>query len=97
MGAGVVAQSAHFRASGINAYNPGTGRYDGAWTPYQFTSPGHAVWSARLGYAVNPDWSIAMNVGNLFDKTYYSTVGYAGYGNFYGEKRTVTVTLKGRF
>lgn len=97
LGAGVVAQSSNFRSGGISAYNPVTGRYDGAWTPYQFTSPGQAVWSARVGYAINPDWSVAMNVGNLFDKTYYSTVGYAGYGNFYGEKRTVTVTLKGRF
>jgi outer membrane receptor for ferric coprogen and ferric-rhodotorulic acid len=50
-----------------------------------------------VAYAFNKDWSLAMNVGNLFDKTYYSTVGYAGYGNFYGEKRTVTVSLKGRF
>lgn len=37
-----------------------------------------------------------MNVGNLFDKTYYSTVGYAGYGNFYGGS-SVTLSLKGRF
>jgi outer membrane receptor for ferric coprogen and ferric-rhodotorulic acid len=50
-----------------------------------------------VAYAFNKDWSLAMNVGNLFDKTYYSTVGYAGYGNFYGEKRSVTLSLKGRF
>lgn len=97
LGLGVVTQSSTYRASGISAYNPETGRYDGAWTPYQFISPGYAVWSARLGYVINKDWSLAINVGNLFDKTYYSTVGYAGYGNFYGEKRTVTVSLKGRF
>ncbi|MGB3068651.1 MAG: TonB-dependent siderophore receptor [Ottowia sp.] len=97
LGLGVVAQSSTYRASGISAYNPETGRYDGTWTPYQFISPGYAVWSARLGYVINKDWSLAINVGNLFDKTYYSTVGYAGYGNFYGEKRTVTVSLKGRF
>ena len=93
----MVAQSSNYRASGISAYNPSTGRYDGAWTPYNFTSPGYAVWSARVAYAFNKDWSVAMNVGNLFDKTYYSTVGYAGYGNFYGEKRSVTLSLKGRF
>lgn len=97
LGSGVVAQGKHFRASGISAYNPATGRYDGNWQPYQFTAPGYAVWSARLGYAIDKDWSVAMNIGNLFDKTYYSTVGYAGYGNFYGEKRTVVVTLQGRF
>ncbi|MNR45214.1 Fe(3+)-pyochelin receptor precursor [compost metagenome] len=93
----MVAQASHFRASGVNAYNPATGRYDGAWTAYQFTSPGHAVWSARLGYAIDKDWKVAVNVSNLFDKTYYSTVGYAGYGNFYGEKRAVVVTLHGKF
>lgn len=97
VGAGVVAQGSTYRSAGISAYNPDTGRYDGAWTPYDFIAPGYAIWSARLGYAFNKDWSVAMNVGNLFDKTYYSTVGYAGYGNFYGEKRTVTVSLKGRF
>lgn len=97
LGAGVVAQAAHYRASGISAYNPATGGYDGAWTPYQFTSPGYAVWSARLGYAIDKDWKVAVNVSNLFDKAYYSTVGYAGYGNFYGEKRAVVVTLQGKF
>ena len=97
LGAGVVAQAAHYRASGISAYNPATGGYDGDWTPYQFTSPGYAVWSARLGYAIDKDWKVAVNVSNLFDKAYYSTVGYAGYGNFYGEKRAVVVTLQGKF
>lgn len=97
LGAGVVAQAAHYRASGISAYNPATGGYDGAWTPYRFTSPGYAVWSARLGYAIDKDWKVAVNVSNLFDKAYYSTVGYAGYGNFYGEKRAVVVSLQGRF
>lgn len=97
LGAGVVAQAAHYRASGISAYNPATGGYDGAWTPYRFTSPGYAVWSARLGYAIDKDWKVAVNVSNLFDKVHYSTVGYAGYGNFYGEKRAVVVSLQGRF
>ena len=97
LGAGVVAQGPTFRSGSVPAYNPATGKYDGAWQDFQFLSPGNAIWSARVGYAFNKDWSVAMNVGNLFDKTYYSTVGYAGYGNFYGEKRTVTVSLKGRF
>ena len=97
VGAGVVAQSKNYRASGISAYNPASGSYDGKWTPYNFTSSGYAVWSARVGYAINKDWSVAVNVGNLLDKTYYSTVGYAGYGNFYGEKRTVLVSLQGKF
>ena len=97
LGGGVVAQSSNYRSSGFNAYNPATSQYDGKWTPYDFTSPGHAVWSARVGYAINKDWNLAINVGNLLDKTYYSTIGYVGYGNFYGEKRTVALSLSGKF
>lgn len=97
VGGGVVAQSSNYRSGTLNAYNPASGRYDGPSRAYKFSAPGYAVWSARVGYAINKDWSVALNVGNLFDKTYYSTVGYAGYGNFYGEKRTATVSLKGKF
>lgn len=96
-GAGMTMQSSTFRKGTLNAYNPETGQYDGPWSAYQFNSPGHAVWSARVGYEINKQWSVAMNVSNLFDKTYYSTVGYAGYGNFYGEKRAVNFTLQGSF
>ncbi|RMP12952.1 hypothetical protein AB6N16_09810 [Pseudomonas marginalis] len=40
---------------------------------------------------------MALNSNNLFDKSYYNTVGNASWGNFYGEPRNFTVSLKGNF
>ncbi|VFR68825.1 TonB-dependent siderophore receptor [plant metagenome] len=59
--------------------------------------PSYAVWSARIGYQVNRNWSAALNVNNLFDKTYYQTIGAPGWGNFYGEPRSAMLTLRGTF
>lgn len=59
--------------------------------------PGYALWSARLAYRVDNTWTVALNGNNLFDKNYYQTVGTASWGNFYGEPRNVTVSLKGDF
>nr|WP_279655424.1 TonB-dependent receptor [Pseudomonas petroselini] len=42
-------------------------------------------------------WTVALNSNNLFDKSYYNTVGNASWGNFYGEPRNFTVSLKGNF
>jgi len=40
---------------------------------------------------------VALNGNNLFDKSYYNTVGTASWGNFYGEPRNFTVSLKSNF
>ena len=58
---------------------------------------GYATWNARLAYRVDDTWTVALNGNNLFDKTYYNTVGTASWGNFYGEPRNFTVSLKGNF
>ncbi|MCA1323448.1 TonB-dependent siderophore receptor [Herbaspirillum sp. alder98] len=57
----------------------------------------YAVWSARVGYQVDRNWSLALNVANLFDKRYYQTVGAPGWGNFYGDPRNATLSLRGKF
>lgn len=61
------------------------------------TQPAYAVWSARVGYKINDHFSAALNVDNLFDKKYYQTVSAPGWGNFYGEPRSFTLSLKGEF
>ena len=57
----------------------------------------YAVWNARIGYDINKHWSAALNVNNVFDKTYYQTIGAPGWGSFYGDPRNATLTLRGRF
>ncbi len=57
----------------------------------------YAVWNARVGYQINKNWSAALNVNNLFDKTYYQTIGAPGWGSFYGDPRNATLTVRGTF
>lgn len=94
VGGGVTAQTSTYVKGGILAFNPASENYDGAWTDYDFKQGGYAVWSLRAAYDINESFNIAANLNNIFDKTYYSTVGTAGYGNFYGEPRNLLVTLR---
>jgi len=62
---------------------------------------GYAVASAYLGYRIDKHWSVALNVNNLFDRTYYSRLGTgafgpANFGNVYGEPRHVMLTLRAK-
>ncbi len=59
--------------------------------------PAYAVWSARAGYRFNEHLSLALNVDNLLDKTYWQTIGPNGWGNFQGEPRSVTASVRFRF
>ncbi len=57
----------------------------------------YAVWNARVSYKINKNWTAALNVNNVFDKTYYQTIGAPGWGSFYGDPRNATLTLRGTF
>ena len=97
LGGGVVAQSKTFVRGSAVTYNPDSGKWDGASVPFEFTQSGYSVWSTRIDYEIRPDLNIALNVNNIFDKKYYSTVGSSSTGNFYGEPRSFTVSLSGKF
>ncbi|WP_110968790.1 TonB-dependent siderophore receptor [Pseudomonas huaxiensis] len=58
---------------------------------------GYAIWNARLAYQINKNFSVALNGNNLFDKKYYSTIGWLYAANHYGDPRNYTVTLKADF
>ncbi|WP_454689648.1 TonB-dependent siderophore receptor [Achromobacter aloeverae] len=66
------------------------------------TQGGYAVANAYLGYRIDKHWSVALNVNNLFDRTYYARLGSAGsfgpanFGNVYGEPRSVMLTLRAK-
>jgi outer membrane receptor for ferric coprogen and ferric-rhodotorulic acid len=78
---------------GVN-FQTASSRTTGAITLEQAS---YAVWGARIGYQINRNWSAALNVSNLFDKTYYQTIGAPAWGNVYGEPRSAMVTLRGKF
>jgi len=59
---------------------------------------GYAITSLRVGYALNANWSAALNLNNLFDRHYYS--GLAGSPNsshVYGDPRNVMFSLRARY
>ncbi len=58
---------------------------------------GYALAHARLAYEVSSAWTAALNVDNLFDRHYYSTVGGLYFNNWLGAPRAVTVSLRGQF
>jgi len=63
-----------------------------------FDIPGYSVWNARIGYQITPALLAAVNVNNIFDKTYYiPSYAQQANSNFYGDPRNVTVSLKARF
>lgn len=78
---------------GVN-WQTASSRTTGAITMKQAS---YALWSARVGYQIDRHWSLALNVANLFDKRYYQTVGAPTFGNFYGDPRNGTLTLRGKF
>lgn len=81
IGAGVSAQSASYVSEGT----------------VDITQPGYAIYNAFADYRLNDHWSVALNGNNLADKKYYSTVGYSYSGNFYGDPRNFTLTLRGSY
>ena len=58
---------------------------------------GYAIWNARVAYRINKNFSVALNGNNLFDKKYYSTIGWLYAANHYGDPRNYTVTLRADF
>lgn len=59
--------------------------------------PGHAVWGAMVKYTIDPTWTATLNINNLLDKTYYRTISGVFTNNWYGEPRSWTLTLRGKF
>ncbi len=58
---------------------------------------GRAVWNGMVKYQINPRWSATLNLNNLFDKRYYSTLSAFVNGSYYGDPRNATLTLRGAF
>lgn len=77
-------------------------RFDSSWNvidsrDFDFSQSGYAVYDAMVEYDVDENWTVALNGNNLFDRRYYASVGTSEYGNYYGEPRNFTLTLRGTF
>ncbi|HEY0915403.1 MAG TPA: TonB-dependent receptor, partial [Solimonas sp.] len=97
VGGGVNWQSDVYVRGTALTFNPGSGQYDGPEIPYQYTQDAYAVVSLRGEYRLNPQWSVALNVNNALDETYYQTVAGSTGGNYYGEPRHWQMSVQGRW
>lgn len=97
LGLGVTAQSNNGRSGTVNPYNPATGQYDGAPESFKFVQAGYALWSSSVEYKIDQHWAAVVNANNIFDKKYYQTVGTSANGNFYGEPRNFTLTVRATY
>ncbi|WEK45184.1 MAG: TonB-dependent receptor [Candidatus Andeanibacterium colombiense] len=68
----------------------------GSYT-YKFTVPAYALLSARIDYRFSDKWSLALNLDNILDKTYYQTAGSVTGGNWYGAPRSFTASLRAKW
>lgn len=66
-------------------------------TNYQVRQGFYAVLGLRMGYRLTPDWQLAVNLNNVFDRTYYQTIGDPVSGSWYGAPRNVILSLHGTF
>ncbi len=97
VGGGVVAQSATYVSGTVREYNPVSGEFDGAEQDFKFIEPGRAIWSTSVDYKIDENWSATIIANNLFDKRYYETFGSSASGNFYGEPRSLALTVRSKF
>lgn len=54
----------------------------------------YAVADLRAGYRLTDNLSLALNVNNLFDRSYYARISSTGRGNYYGAPRTVFASIR---
>lgn len=95
VGGGVSVQSANL-VSGNASVLDSAGKFVRS-EPYDYRQGGYAVWNAMVEYKLDDHWTLAYNANNIFDKTYYSTLGSSASANWYGEARNHMLTLRGTF
>jgi len=64
--------------------------FDQAWVQGSY-----AIASAKIGYRMDRNWDLALNIGKLFDRTYLGRSSFANDYNMYGEPRSFRLTLCG--
>lgn len=79
--------------AGLNAF----GETVGGTLPIAVRQPAYAVVNANVGYRVNEDVTLRLSVNNLFDEVYYARISGVGRGNYYGEPRSVAVSIRAAY
>lgn len=93
VGANLQAQSGIYQTEASTGYQS----YGNGSLPYRIRQDAYAVVGLMVAYQLTPHAELQLNIANLFDKRYYSTIGGTNWGNFMGAPRSAAVTLRARF
>ena len=63
----------------------------------EIVNDAYTVVNGRIAYQIDKNYSLSLNVNNLFDKKYYASVGQPHIYNFVGEPRSFMLTLRGSY
>jgi outer membrane receptor for ferric coprogen and ferric-rhodotorulic acid len=55
---------------------------------------GYGLVNLRLGYRLGDKTTVALNINNLLDRTYYQSLSGLSWSNRYGEPRSAMLTLR---
>ncbi|MDD1015724.1 TonB-dependent siderophore receptor [Pseudomonas rubra] len=67
------------------------------YTPFGVEQGGYTVYDLFTSYDVNRNLQVNLNLNNVFDKHYYSTITAPTEANFFGEPRNFMVTARYKF
>jgi outer membrane receptor for ferric coprogen and ferric-rhodotorulic acid len=62
----------------------------------RFHQGAYVVAALRAAYTFNQHWSASLNLNNIFDRTYYQTLGQLELGNWYGAPRNFMFKIEGK-
>lgn len=88
----------HFEQGALNDWRVGGGVRTQSRTTRNNVSyqGGYTVVDALVGYKINSHLDLALNMNNLFDRTYYARVPSSYYG-LYGDPRNAALTLRVKY
>lgn len=95
VGGGVNVQSRNYVSGSASVLDADSGEF--TTIPYRFSQGGYAVANVRVQYEINDNWTASLNVTNLFDKTYYQTIGTTLYANWYGQPRAFMAVVRAKW
>ncbi|UCV26882.1 TonB-dependent siderophore receptor [Ferribacterium limneticum] len=58
---------------------------------------GYTVVKAQIGYTIDKNYALTLDINNLFDTTYYTRLGGTNTYNTYGDPRNVVLTLRASY
>jgi len=64
---------------------------------YYYEQAGYSVWNLFAQYRIDANWQLGLNVNNLFDRKYYTSISDPTYGNYYGDPFNWMLSLRGAF